>query len=91
MVTQGTIFWIYPDGDALGAVNGDARTWADETWDTYGFDYDTERTGGQIVCAWPLDDGPDVNDDLREALRVAGIHYTTEIVDLDQFFGLETT
>lgn len=52
-------------------------------------DYDTERTGGQVVCAWPLDEGTDADRALCEALRTDGIHYTTETVDTDKFFGLE--
>lgn len=91
MASLGTIFWIYPSVDELAAVNGDARAWADEKWDTYGFDYDTERTGGQVVCAWPLDEGPDARDDLREALRADEVAYTSETVDTDKFFGLETS
>ncbi len=91
MVSLGTIFWIYPAADELRAVGGDARTWADERWDTYDFDYDTERTGGQVVCAWALEEGPDAERDLREALRADGIFYTLETVDLDHFFGLEPT
>lgn len=61
------------------------RSWAKKVWDTYGFDYDTERFGSNTVCAWPLVD----EDMLREALEEDDIDFTTfEVEDLDAFFGL---
>ncbi len=58
-------------------VDGDARAWADAKWDTYGFDYDTERTGGGVVHAWPLEDGTDAVRELSASLRDDGISFTT--------------
>lgn len=64
----------------------DPREWAERMWDTYGFDYDTERFGECSVLAWALDD----DDALGEALASDGIEYSTfEVDDLDHFFGLD--
>lgn len=55
-------------------------------YDTYGFDYDTERFGSDTVLAWAFED----DDELRKALDEDGIEYTTfEVEDLDRFFGLD--
>lgn len=63
----------------------DAREWAREYWDTYGFDYDLERCGPRIF-AWPLEDDEDAEDELREALDEDDIEYTTFRADIDEMF-----
>lgn len=61
------------------------RDWAKQMWDTYGFDYATDRFGTNTVCAWALDD----DDELQEALEDDDVSFTTfEVEDLDSFFGL---
>lgn len=65
-------------------VNTDAAEWAKQKWDTYGFDYDTERTAGNVVIAWALEDGDDA---LKEALDEDGIEYETFEADPERFFA----
>lgn len=56
-----------PTGD------GPSHTWASRHWDTFGFDYDVGRSKGTHVFAWPLTTA----EELAEALREAGITFTT--------------
>jgi len=55
-------------------VDGDARAWADAKWDTYGFDFDTERTGGGVVHAWALECA---DEELAAALTEEGVRFVT--------------
>ena len=81
-----TFFWIIITGES------DAKDWAKRYWDTYGFDYDLERTGGDTVFAWPYNDFSDVDEAksaamLEGELDAAGIAYETQRLSLDSVFG----
>ena len=81
-----TFFWITVTGES------DAKDWARRYWDTYGFDYDLERTSGNTVFAWPCNDLADVDEQksaamLESELDAAGIAYETQRLSLDNVFG----
>lgn len=64
---------------------GNAKEWACNYWDTYGFDYDLERTTKYTVCAWASECS---DEELKEALNDDGIEYTTlQVESLDRFLG----
>lgn len=78
-MAQDTYFKITPpDGE-------NARAWARQKWDTYCFDYDTERLG-DTVLAW--NDGCSV-DELKAALDADGIEYETFEADINKMFDVE--
>lgn len=84
-----TFFWITIYGEL------DAKDWAKKYWDTYGFDYDLERTGGDTVFAWPYNDHSDTDEakstaELKRELDDAGIAYETQRLSLDSVFGRVT-
>ena len=62
------------------------REWADKWWDTYGFDYDTERCARGQLWAWPCDVSL---DELKANLDAAGIQYVIHEFDSNVFFGLD--
>lgn len=66
-------------------VDEDATRWAKRFWDTYGFDYDTERAAHGALYVWPLDD----MDALKAALDEDGVRYQSIHVNVNNFFGLE--
>lgn len=69
----------------------DGKAWAKRMWDTYGFDYDMERTG-QCVFAWGYGDDEDTaDDDLKKALDDDEIEYETFEAELDVIFPNEAT
>lgn len=63
--------------------NEDGKTWAKKVWDTYGFDYDLERTG-QTVFAWACDVS---DEELQSALNEDSIHYESFKADVNVVFG----
>ncbi len=66
-------------------TTGDARTWADQYWDTYGFDFDTDRCRSGSVYAWSLHDD---DDGLRKALAEDRIEFQTITVDFDEWLPI---
>ena len=67
---------------------GDPNTWAKRYYDTFGFDWDLERSDSTSILAWADGVG---DDELEEALENDYIEFTTfEVEDVDRFFGLKT-
>lgn len=64
----------------------DARQWAQEFWDTYGFDYDKERSTADVVYAWPLE--PVTEEQLGEKLAEDKIDFSSHAVDWDAWFNV---
>jgi hypothetical protein len=67
-----------------------AREWADKYWDTYGFDYDTERAAHGGLLAWPCNDEEDRDlsvTELKHELDDGGIEYETFQATLNTIFG----
>lgn len=60
-----------------------ATQWARRMWDTYGFDYDTERTDSVSILAWP--EGA-CETELMAALDADSVPYTTFKADLKAMF-----
>lgn len=78
-MSRATFFTIRPD-TRFGET---ASQWARRMWDTYGFDYDTERTDSISVLAWPecCDEA-----ELSAALDADRVPYTTFEADLKTMF-----
>lgn len=73
-----------------GEWTGKEREWADRFWDTYGFDYDTERCASGGVLAWPCNDEEDETKAatvLERALSEAGIEYEIFEATFETVFG----
>lgn len=63
------------------------RDWARAVWDTYGFDYDIERSA-DFILAWAIDIS---DEELAENLEHDEIEFSTFEIpdeDLDKFFGI---
>jgi len=71
-----TFFVITPNTEETGLE------WAKRLWDTYSFDYDTERTG-ETVFAWALDS----DASLAKALETDGIEFETFQGDSKELFS----
>lgn len=81
-----TFFTIFvPD-----SWSGTEREWADLHWDTYGFDYDTERCSAGGVLAWPCNDEEKEEDavlELKMELDDDDIQYETFEATHETMFG----
>ena len=53
----------------------DARDWARRFWDTYGFDYDAERSTDEVVYAWAHGDQTD--EGLAQELEEDNVEFST--------------
>lgn len=74
-----TFFTIRPD-TRFGET---AAQWARRMWDTYGFDYDTERTDSVSILAWS--EGCD-EAELMAALDADSVPYSTFVASLETMF-----